>query len=127
VTGTKAADAFHQLYTSSPGTKDRQTLELNNFDGAMICILAALAADSSRGSEIVKHIRTVASVPGRTYTYLNLAAAIRAVRAGKDINYEGVGGPVDFDQNGDLKAALYNVYSYKDGKQDVVRQLKIRK
>lgn len=127
VTGTKAAEAFHRLYTSSPGTKDRQTLELNNFDGAMICILAALAADSSRGSDIVKHIQRVASVPGRTYTYLNLAAAIKAVRAGKDINYEGVGGPVDFDQNGDLRAALYNVYSYKDGKQEVVRQLRIRK
>ena len=48
VTGTKAGEAFHRLFTTSPGTKDRQTLELNNFDGAMICILAALAANSSR-------------------------------------------------------------------------------
>jgi ABC-type branched-subunit amino acid transport system substrate-binding protein len=127
VTGTKAGEAFHRLFTTSPGTKDRQTLELNNFDGAMICILAAVAANSSKGSDIVKQIRRVASVPGRTYTYLNLAAAIRAVRAGKDINYEGVGGPVDFDEKGDLTAALYNVYSYKDGKQDVVRTLRIRK
>ena len=127
VTGTKAGEAFHRLFTTSPGTKDRQTLELNNFDGALICILAALAADSSRGSDIVKQIQRVSSVPGRTYTYLNLSAAIRAVRAGKDINYEGVGGPVDFDAKGDLTAALYNVYSYKDGKQDVVRTLRIRK
>jgi branched-chain amino acid transport system substrate-binding protein len=127
VTGTKAAEEFHRLYTTSPGTKDRQTLELNNFDGAMICILSALAANSSRGSDIVQQIRRVSSVPGRTYTYLDLADAIRAVRAGKDINYEGVGGPVDFDEKGDLKAALYNVYSYKDGKQDVVRTLRIRK
>lgn len=127
VTGTKAAEAFHRLYTSTPGTKDRQTLELNNFDGAMICILAAIAADSARGSDIVKEIPRVASVPGRTYTYLNLAAAIRALLEGKDINYEGVGGPVDFDANGDLRAARYNVYNYKDGKQEVLRQLRIRK
>ncbi|HKY24981.1 MAG TPA: ABC transporter substrate-binding protein [Gaiella sp.] len=127
LSGTKAAEAFDKLFTTSPGTKDRQTLELNNFDGALICVLAALAADSSRGSEIVKQIQRVSSVPGRTYTYLNLAAAIRAVRAGKDINYEGVGGPVDFDAKGDLTAALYNVYSYKDGKQSVVRTLRIRK
>lgn len=126
-TGTKAAEAFHKLFTTTPGTQSRQTLELNNFDGALICVLAALAADSSKGSEIVKQIRRVSSVPGRTYTYLNLAGAIRAVRAGKDINYEGVGGPVDFDAKGDLTAALYNVYSYKDGKQDVVRTLRIRK
>ena len=75
----------------------------------------------------MKEIPRVASAPGPTYTYLNLAAAIKALRAGKDINYEGVGGPVDFDKNGDLKAALYNVYTYKDGKQDVLRQLRIRK
>ena len=124
---TKAAEAFATLFTSKPGTKDRQTLDSNNFDGALICILAAVAANSGKGSDIVKQIPRVASAPGRTYTYLNLAAAIRAIKAGKDINYDGVGGPVDFDKNGDLKAALYNVYTYKDGKQDVLRQLKIRK
>ena len=93
----------------------------------MICVLAAVAANSGKGSDIVKQIRTVASAPGRTYTYLNLAGAIRAIKAGKDINYDGVGGPVDFDAKGDLNAALYNVYSYKDGKQEVIRQLKIKK
>ena len=93
----------------------------------MIFILAFVAANSGKGSDIVKQIQRVASTPGKTYTYLNLAAAIRALKAGKDINYEGAGGPVDFDANGDLRAALYNVYTYKDGKQDVIRQLKIRK
>lgn len=125
--GTRAAEAFHQLYTSSPGIKDRQTLELNNFDGAMICILASIAANSGKGADIVKQIQRVSSPPGRTYTYLNLAQAIRDLRAGKDINYEGAGGSVDLDQNGDLKTAIYNFFSYKDGKQAVVRQLKIRK
>jgi len=125
--GTKAATAFHKLYTTSPGLKDRQTLELNNFDGAMMCILASLAAKSGKGSEIVKQITRVSSPPGRTYTYLNLAQAIRDVRAGKDINYEGVGGSADLDANGDLKAAIYNVFTYKDGKQTVLRQIRIRK
>jgi branched-chain amino acid transport system substrate-binding protein len=125
--GTRAAEAFHKLYTSTPGTKDRQTLELNNFDGAMICILASIAANSGKGSEIVKQIHRVSSPPGRTYSYLNLAQAIRDIRAGKDINYEGVGGSVDFDRNGDLAAAIYNMFTYKDGKQTVQRQLRIRK
>jgi branched-chain amino acid transport system substrate-binding protein len=126
-TGTKAAEAFDTLFKSTPGTKDRQTLDSNNFDGTMICVLAAIAANSGKGSDIVQQIRKVASAPGRTYTYLNLAAAIKAIKAGKDINYDGVGGPVDFDANGDLTAALYNVYTYKDGKQSVIRQLRIRK
>jgi ABC-type branched-subunit amino acid transport system substrate-binding protein len=125
--GTKAGDAFNKLYTSSPGTKDRQTLEVNNFDGAMICILASIAAKSGKGSDIVKQIQRVASPPGRTYTYLALAQAIKDLRAGKDINYEGAGGSDDLDQNGDLKSAIYNIFKYQDGKQVVIRQLRIRK
>ena len=84
-------------------------------------------AKSGKGSDIVKQIRKISSPPGRTYTYLNLTAAIRALRAGKDINYEGVGGSADLDANGDLKSALYNLFTYKDGKQSVLRQIKIRK
>lgn len=126
-TGTKAAQAFDKLFKSTPGTKEIQTLTQNNFDGAMICVLAAVAANSGKGSDIVKQIRRVASAPGQTYTYLNLANAIKAIKAGKDINYEGVGGPVDFDKNGDLNAAVYNVYQYRDGKQVIIRQLKIKK
>jgi ABC-type branched-subunit amino acid transport system substrate-binding protein len=125
--GTRAATAFHRLYTRAPGVKERQTLELNNFDGAMICILASIAARSGRGSDIVKQITRVASPPGRTYSYLSLAQAIRDLRAGKDINYEGVGGGADFDANGDLKTAIYNVFTYRDGRQTVLRQLRIRK
>jgi branched-chain amino acid transport system substrate-binding protein len=125
--GTRAANAFDRLYKRTPGTKDRQTLELNNFDGAMLCILASVAAKSGKGSDIVKQIARVASPPGRTYTYLSLAQAIRDLRAGKDINYEGVGGSTDLDANGDLKTAIYNVFTYKDGNQVVLRQIKIRK
>jgi ABC-type branched-subunit amino acid transport system substrate-binding protein len=125
--GTRAANAFDRLYKAAPGVKDRQTLELNNFDGAMICILASIAANSGKGSDIVKQIARVASPPGRTYSYLGLGQAIKDLRAGKDINYEGAGGSADFDQNGDLKSAIYNVFRYQDGKQVVVRQLRIRK
>jgi branched-chain amino acid transport system substrate-binding protein len=125
--GTRAATAFDRLYKRTPGTKDRQTLELNNFDGAMLCILASVAAKSGKGSDIVKQIARVASPPGRTYTYLSLAQAIRDLRAGKDINSEGVGGSTDLDANGDLKTAIYNVFTYKDGNQVVLRQIKIRK
>lgn len=127
LTGTRAAKAFHELFTTTPGTKDRQTLELNNFDGAMICILAALAANSGRGSDIVKEIPKVSTAPGFVFTYLNLAAGIRAIRAGKAVNYEGVGGPAGFDRNGDLRAAVFNVYTYRDGQQQVLRQIRVKK
>ena len=125
--GTKAGDAFDALYKSTPGTKDRQTLEVNNFDGAMICFLASIAAKSGRGSDIVKQIQRVASPPGRTYTYLSLKQAVAALRAGKDINYEGAGGSDNLDKNGDLSVAIYNIFTYDNGKQVVKRQIRARK
>ncbi|HXF98039.1 MAG TPA: hypothetical protein VNJ46_05440 [Gaiellaceae bacterium] len=69
----------------------------------------------------------MSSAPGRAYTFLELADAIKALRAGKDINYEGVGGPAGFDRNGDLRAAVFNVFTYRDGRQVVLRQIRVKK
>jgi ABC-type branched-subunit amino acid transport system substrate-binding protein len=118
-TATKAALAFDKLYKSTPGDKDRQTLEVNNFDGAMLCILAAIAGNSSNPKSIHDNLRKIANAPGRTYSYLNLAQAIKDLRAGKDINYEGVGGADDFDKNGDTMDATYATYKYINGVQTV--------
>ena len=83
----------------------------------MMCILASVAAKSGKGSDIVKQIPRVVSAPGaRTRTSASPRRSGTS-RAGKDINYEGVGGSADLDANGDLKTAIYNVFTYKDGKQ----------
>ena len=41
--------------------------------------------------------------------------AITDVLAGKDIDYQGASGPIDFTAEGD-PAGLYDVYSYTNGK-----------
>jgi len=57
----------------------------------------------------------VSGPPGVKVTYLQLARAIKLILAGKQIDYEGVFGPVDFDSNGDIGSALYRIWKY-DGK-----------
>jgi ABC-type branched-subunit amino acid transport system substrate-binding protein len=121
--GNEAGRAFDELYESSKGTKARVTNEPQMFDAAMICMLAAIAADSGEGRDIVEHIQQVSSPGGNRYTFEQLPDAIRDLRDGKDIDYEGVSGTTNLDDNGDMVSGYYNVGEYVDGKQVFRRQI----
>lgn len=115
---TEAAQAFDELFTSEPGP-DRIALDANNFDANILCFLAAVAAGSSEPADIAASIREVAEAPGETYTFERLAEAIEALGRGEDINFEGVSGPIEFDENGDLTQSAYEIFSYENGKRVV--------
>jgi ABC-type branched-subunit amino acid transport system substrate-binding protein len=123
-TPTDSADAkaFDELYKSASGG-ERATLDSQSFDAAILCFLAAVAAGSKDGDAISAKMHDVASPPGRQFTYLQLADAMKALRAGEDIDYQGVSGPIDFDEHGDPTAALYDLFRWKDGKIVVQKQL----
>jgi branched-chain amino acid transport system substrate-binding protein len=65
----------------------------------------------------------VSAPPGDKFTYLELADAITALQDGQDIDFDGVTGPIDFDDNGDPTTATYEVWTYgDDGQLEVMRQ-----
>ena len=43
-----------------------------------------------------------------------MADAIAALQAGEDIDFEGVSGPLDLDDNGDPPIGFYDLYAYDD-------------
>jgi hypothetical protein len=92
----------------------------------MLCILASIAGNSSRPSDIARNLQRVSSAPGKNYTYLQLGAAIRDLRAGKDINYVGVAGQVDFNAKGDIRSGTYAVYKFVNGDQQTLRTVDAR-
>ena len=115
--GTDTAEAFQKLYdSSSEQPKDRGTFDAQNFDAVTLCVLAAVAAGSSEGPDIQAAITDVASAPGDQYDYTDMAGAIEALQAGEDIDFEGVSGPLDLDDNGDPTQGTYDTYEYKNGK-----------
>lgn len=77
----------------------------NTFDAATIVGLAmraAVAADAEVTRESTAgNIRPVANPPGEAVT--DYAAGAAALDGG-DINYEGLVGPVDFDEDGDIRS-----------------------
>lgn len=112
------AAAFDELFTTAPGP-ERIALDANNFDANIVCFLAAVAAGSSDPAEMAGEIRNVANAPGEKYTFEELAAAIEALSQGEDIDYEGVSGPIEFDENGDLTQSLYDIFTYENAQRVV--------
>jgi ABC-type branched-subunit amino acid transport system substrate-binding protein len=77
----------------------------HSFDAIAVTALAAARAKGQgqdvTGANIAANMRSVCNTPGTEYTIGQLAAALADAAAGKDINYQGVSGPVEFDANGD--------------------------
>jgi branched-chain amino acid transport system substrate-binding protein len=120
--GAPLTNAFDSQYATFPGNAQRQSLDVNEFDSAMMCILGAIAAKSNNGKAIASKLRAVSGPPGVKYTFLQLPAAIKALRAGKDINYEGIAGSIDWDAKGDPASATYDFYKYVNSALTVQRQ-----
>ena len=124
----ETARAFRRLYSrSGRRPKSRQTFDAQNFDATMLCILAAVAAGSNEGAAIQGKLRDVSSAPGRKITSRNLDEGIEALREGRDIDYEGASGPIDFDSQGDPTVGTYEVFKYgRDRDFEVLRQVQAR-
>ena len=81
-------------------------------------ILAALAADAAKnvdGRAIATKMVDVSK--GGETSAPPTRTALTLLNAGKDINYDGVSGPVDFYDNGDPSKATMGIYQFgKDNK-----------
>ena len=83
------------------------------YDAVVAVALAALSAGSDDPSEYVSEMAYVTGGGNRCLSYAECAAAITDETAANDnINYEGISGPIEFDENGDIGAGCYSVYTY---------------
>lgn len=117
---TPQAKALDKVFTDAG--VERGSLDANAFDAGILCTLAAAAAGSDDPGDIADQLPAVAGPPGRKVTFLDLASAIGDVQDGKEIDYEGVSGPIDFDDHGDPSTQLFDFYTYRDGRLSVDRQ-----
>jgi ABC-type branched-subunit amino acid transport system substrate-binding protein len=114
--GAPARKPFDALFKRRARNPDAITgFEGSAFDAAMLGYLAAVKARSSSPARIKQQLRAVSGPPGKKYTFLQLDRAVRDLLAGKDIDYEGAWGPIDFDRNGDPGSAVYEIWLYSGG------------
>ena len=121
-TGTPEAKTFNALYLGAPGPR-RFALDANNFDSAILCGLAAVAAGSNASAKIAAQLPKISGPAGEPFTYLRLSNAMKALAAGKQIHYVGVSGPIDFDSRGDTSSGTFDLSTWKNGTLVLVRKI----
>jgi branched-chain amino acid transport system substrate-binding protein len=111
--GGPAGNAFHALWNKSVhGAKPYTGFEGTAFDAANVAFLAALRGCSSSPAKIKNNLVAVSGPPGTKVTFAQMKQAIKLVLAQKEIDYEGAFSPVDFDANGDIGSAVYEIWQY---------------
>ncbi len=106
--------AFATLFKATESKFPVTGYEGTSFDAIIASFLAALEAHSASPAAIESKLQAVTDPgPGKTVvTYQNLKQAISLILAGKQIKYEGVFGPIDFDSHGDVGSAVFRYWKY---------------
>jgi ABC-type branched-subunit amino acid transport system substrate-binding protein len=74
----------------------------NFYDATYLLALAMSAANSTNPTDIRDNLTKVSGPTGTLYGASAYSAAVADLKAGKDIDYDGASGNVDFDSNGDV-------------------------
>jgi branched-chain amino acid transport system substrate-binding protein len=106
-------DAFNKLYKEAGGD-ETAVYATTSYDATFLLALAIEKAGSADRSKISKALREVSSAPGEVILPGEWAKAKKLIAEGKDINYQGAAGDMEFDKNGDVPG-VYAIFGVKDG------------
>lgn len=119
VTGTAPLAAgpgvefFTSRYKEAAGSKPA-VFTGQAYDAAAVLLLANAAAGENRGPTVREHMAAVANPGGTSVTPKTLVEGLEMAANGDDIAYEGASSVVNFDKNGDIKAATYEIFGYTE-------------
>jgi len=122
--GGEPLERFNAAFKAEFGQLPPLPFITNAYDGTAVIGLAAFAAKNKglplTSANIRDNLRVVANPPGEKIYPGEFKKAFDLIKQGKDINYEGAAGSVDFDKAGDVVTPI-EIWEYKDGKIETVR------
>ncbi|HEY0260047.1 MAG TPA: branched-chain amino acid ABC transporter substrate-binding protein, partial [Lacisediminihabitans sp.] len=83
-----------------------------SYDATVLLALAALQGGKTDGATIKDNLKSVSEGGTKCKTF---SACAKLINDKKDINYDGLSGPVTFDKNGDPSQAYVSIYKYTTG------------
>jgi len=101
-----AADKFNELYTAKFQTTKDKIFIGQVYDSVMLAALAIQQAGSTDRAKVRDALRAVANPPGEAVGPGDWAKAVELIKAGKDIDYTGATGSMDFDDKGDVAGVV---------------------
>lgn len=101
-------DLRKRLLKVDPALKDF-SYSAESYDAVVIVALATEVAKSDAGVDIAKQLMAVTSGGTKCTT---IKACFDLAKAGTDLDYDGVSGPIEFNEKGDPTEASVGVYTY---------------
>jgi branched-chain amino acid transport system substrate-binding protein len=117
IPGKALDDAFKAKLAASYKKYEKKTLTdftygESIYDAVTIGALAAVAAKDASGVGIKSQLTEISKAGPGKVTVTNFADGVKALKAGKKINYDGKTGAIEFDKNGDPTGAYIGIYRY---------------
>ena len=113
-----AADAFNQrleehwVAEGNPSLDGEYTYGDGSYDAVVLLALAALAAGSVEGVDMAKKMQEVSGGSGNGTKCDSFAACADIIIGGGIADYDGITGPITFDEAGEVTAAKVDIYIY---------------
>lgn len=104
----ESAEAYTKLATDA-GQDPAATYAPQAYDAGFLLALAVQKNGSADRAGLAAALRDVASAPGEKILPGEWTKAKELIAAGTDIDYEGAGGPLDFDAAGDVDGIIVEV------------------
>jgi branched-chain amino acid transport system substrate-binding protein len=101
----EATDTYTTLATDA-GLEASATYAPQAYDAAFLLALAIEKNGSADREGLSAALRDVSSAPGEKILPGEWTKAVELIKAGTDIDYEGAGGPLDFDAAGDVDGII---------------------
>jgi ABC-type branched-subunit amino acid transport system substrate-binding protein len=101
-----AQKRFLEAYTARFGEKPPKPYIDNAYDAVAVIALAIQQAKSSEPAAIRDAIAKVANPPGDAIEPGEFDKAFQLLAEGKEINYRGASGEIDFDERGDVVSPI---------------------
>jgi branched-chain amino acid transport system substrate-binding protein len=125
IPGAAAPEAFQKRLLATDPKLTNYTYAAESYDAAILIALAAEAAKDDAGAAIAAKLVDVSKGGEKCKDF---KSCDELLKAGKDIDYDGVSGPVDFNDAGDPSVATIGVYQYgADNKYNAAKALEYRK
>ncbi len=83
-----------------------------SYDGVVLLALAALAAKSTKATDIATKLREVSGGTGNGEKVTDFKSGAQVIADGGVVDYDGASGPVTFDEHGDPTEATIGIFQY---------------
>lgn len=115
---TAGGKLFDSLYEKEYGQKYGVPFVREAYDAVVVIALAAEKAKSTDPTKIRDALRDIANGPGEQIGAGpdQIKRALDLIRQGKDIDYQGATGSVEFDENGDVAVGAIEVWKIEGEK-----------